>query len=147
MSSGHRTSVVLDTDVWSHLFGRRGRAGERVSLWRQTLIGHHVVIAVQTRAEVISGMRAAGWGASRTATVMVQLNATSTIPVDETVIEAYAALYAAALSVGHGIAAKDHVGDRWIAASAIAQGLPLLSGDRLFRGAPGLTLLEETHHD
>lgn len=129
-------SVVVDTDVWSHLFGRRGRVSEHVSIWRQVLIGHHVVIAVQTRAEVVSGMRAAGWGASRTDTVMAQLNATSTIPIDEAVIEAYAALYAAASSAGHGIAAKDHVGDRWIAATAIAYGFSLLSGDRLFSRRP-----------
>ncbi|MBP8882495.1 MAG: hypothetical protein KBG77_15485 [Dermatophilaceae bacterium] len=31
--------------------------------------------------------------------------------------------------------------DRWIAACAIAKAIPLLSGDRIFKGAPSLSLL------
>lgn len=34
-----------------------------------------------------------------------------------------------------------HPVDRWVAASAVSEGLPLLSGDGIYRGAPGHSLL------
>jgi len=34
------------------------------------------------------------------------------------------------------------MGDAWVAATAIAYDLPLLAGDGIFRGAPGLRLLD-----
>lgn len=42
---------------------------------------------------------------------------------------------------GHALAGKPHDGDRWIAATAIRLGAPLVSHDRVFVGAPGLELL------
>ena len=36
--------------------------------------------------------------------------------------------------------AKAHIADRWIAATAIRLGIPLVSNNGIFRGAPGLTL-------
>lgn len=49
--------------------------------------------------------------------------------------------------MGHALHAKDHTGDRWIAATAIRWGLPLLSGDGIYRRAPGLNLLVEEISD
>lgn len=39
---------------------------------------------------------------------------------------------------GHGLAQGDHDADRWIAATAIHLGLPLVSHDGIFRDTPGL---------
>jgi len=39
--------------------------------------------------------------------------------------------------------AKIHTADRWVAACAVAKGLPLLSGDGIYQGAPGVSLLTE----
>ena len=35
------------------------------------------------------------------------------------------------------------MGDAWIAATGIAHGFPLLTGDSIFGDTPGLTLLED----
>jgi predicted nucleic acid-binding protein len=42
--------------------------------------------------------------------------------------------------VGHGLAQPHHDADRWIAATAIRLGIPLISHDMLFKQAPGLIL-------
>jgi hypothetical protein len=47
------------------------------------------------------------------------------------------------LRAGHAIGQKLHDGDRWVAATAIRYGVPLVSHDGIFRGAPGLRLITE----
>jgi len=42
---------------------------------------------------------------------------------------------------GHALGDKFHDGDRWIAATAIRLGVPLVSHDRLFTETPGLQLI------
>lgn len=42
---------------------------------------------------------------------------------------------------GHALRDKVHDGDRWIAATAIRLDLPLVTHDRVFTAAPGLTIL------
>lgn len=86
--------------------------------------------------------RMAGGGV-RLAALRQQLARTPTLPVDDPVVEAFAHLFAECIRTGHALHQKAHVGDRWIAASAIAVDLPLLTGDGAFRGAPGLTLWDE----
>ncbi len=41
---------------------------------------------------------------------------------------------------GHALAQRQHDVDRWIAATAVHLGVPLVSHDGVFRGTPGLTL-------
>lgn len=41
---------------------------------------------------------------------------------------------------GHALAQREHNADRWIAATAVRLGIPLVSNDRIFRDVPGLTL-------
>jgi len=43
--------------------------------------------------------------------------------------------------LGHALGQKLHEADRWIAATAIAGGLDLVSDDKVFVGTPGLSLL------
>ncbi|EUA17418.1 hypothetical protein MAHJHV30_35220 [Mycobacterium avium subsp. hominissuis] len=43
--------------------------------------------------------------------------------------------------VGHALGNKLHDGDRWIAAAAIRLGIPLVSHNGLFDGAPGLEFI------
>jgi predicted nucleic acid-binding protein len=47
---------------------------------------------------------------------------------------------------GHALGDKLHDGDRWIASAAIRLGLPLVSHDGVFKGAPGLQLITATGH-
>ena len=41
---------------------------------------------------------------------------------------------------GHGLGQRDHDADRWIAATALRLGVPLVSNDRIFERVPGLVL-------
>lgn len=52
----------------------------------------------------------------------------------------YAQLRADCEAAGHALGQKDHTADRWIAATAIRLGVPLVSNDGIFRGTPGLKL-------
>ncbi len=131
--------VVLDTDVWSHLYGRR-KIHPDVQHWRDLLVGRTVVIATQTRAEVITGMIEQCWGPDRREKLMQQLDATPTVPVDEQVVQRYARLTADARARGDGLGGAAHTGDRWIAATALALDAPLLALDQIYRHDPDLTL-------
>ena len=52
----------------------------------------------------------------------------------------YAQLRSDREPAGQALAQKSHTADRWIAATTIRLGLPLVSNDGIFRGAPGLEL-------
>lgn len=140
-------AVLLDTDVFSGLYVTPDTAlkqGHAVQGWVNALTGARPLISFQTRAEVLSGVYLAGWGERRVNAVLEQLDATPTVDEDVEVIEAYARLLAEAQKAGHPLGDKSsHVGDRWIAACAIAKKLPLLTGNRRhFENAPRLTLLD-----
>ncbi|MEO6532050.1 MAG: PIN domain-containing protein [Pseudolysinimonas sp.] len=140
------SAVLLDTDVFSALYvSPRATAqsqGHPIDDWARALTGSRVVVSFQTRAEALSGALIAHWGEARLGALRERLDSTPTVDVDQGVVEAFAALSRDARAAGHALGEKIHVGDRWIAACAISKGLPLLSGDGIYRGAPGLTLLE-----
>lgn len=129
--------MILDTDVWSALYAHK-RPDPRANEWRDLLRGRSVVIATQSRAEVLSGLRQTKLGPTRDTAIRGQLDRTPTVPVDEVVVVAYAALTADCRAAGHALWGKVHTGDRWIAATAIAIGAPLLAGDGIYDGAPAL---------
>lgn len=137
-------TVVIDTDVFSALYidpDRAARRGLPVESWRTALTGMRVIISFQTRAEVLAGVRGSNWGDRRAAAAVVKLDTAHTISADRHVIDAYAELTTACRRAGHALHDKVHTADRWVAASAVAKGLPLLSHDGIYRGAPGVTLL------
>jgi len=136
-----KRASVVDTDVFSHLYVHVNSADPRVLAWRELLRDKRVLISFQTRAEVLAGSIGANWGSRRMATLRALLDRTPTIRADDDVIEAYASLGAACRRVGHGLQAKQHTADRWIAACAIAKDVDLLTGDGVFSDAPGLSLL------
>jgi len=145
---GTDKAVLLDTDVFSALYVTRREIGLKQGLpidsWMATLTGFRLLIAFQTRAELLAGAYLANWGERRLTGLHGQLDLTPTVDEDLEVIDAYARLHADARKSGHPLGHKrDHVGDRWIAACAIAKGLPLMTGNRRhFENAPGLTLLD-----
>lgn len=132
--------VLLDTDVWSQLYLHAKRGDERVPRWREQLTGSTVAISGQTRAEALAGLLLSNWRDAKLADSRAQLDRTATIPLDEAVIEKYAELKSQSQKIGHALAQKGHSADRWIAATAVAHGLPPLSGDGVFVGVPGLQL-------
>lgn len=133
--------AVVDTDVFSHLYIRRGSADSRVPRWRDLLTGRRVLISFQTRAELLAGSIGNGWGERRTGHLRI-LDRTPTIRADNEVIEAHAKLVAECRRISHGLQDRTHSGDRWVAACAIAKGVELLAGDGIYVAAPGLVLLD-----
>jgi predicted nucleic acid-binding protein len=104
------------------------------------LTGRTLVIATQTRAEVLHGFYSVTWPDARMNQARARLDDTNTVPVTEDLVQTYARLHAACRAQGHGLHDKIHRGDLWIAATAISVGGVLLTLDKVFRGAPGLTL-------
>jgi predicted nucleic acid-binding protein len=135
-------AVLLDTDVWSKLFILKGTVDPRVETWKTALVGRPVVIATQTRAELLQWPELHTWGQPKKDALEAQLNATPTIPVDESVTRAYVRLTVSCKHAGLGLFQKVHCADRWIAATAIAHNLPLLTGDDNLRAAPGVKSLQ-----
>jgi predicted nucleic acid-binding protein len=138
--------VLVDTDVFSALYigpESAARRGLPVARWRKALAGRRVVISFQTRAEIMVGLKVSNWGGLRITQARARLDAAPVVGVDEQVIEAFAALTADCRRQGHGLQAKVHAADRWVAASAISKALPLLAGDGIYHDAPGLTLLAD----
>ncbi len=134
-------AVLLDTDVWSTLYGPPKASHTQRDRLAEAVWGRSVAIAMQTRAEVLSGIEHFQLGPRRREQTIVLLDQTALIPVDESVVRAYAVLYAKCRRAGHPLHKKVHVADRWIAATAIAAKLPLLTLDGMYRGAPGVRLL------
>jgi predicted nucleic acid-binding protein len=143
-------AVLLDTDVFSalHVTPREVVVKQQhpIEAWEATLVGVRSIIAFQTRAEVLGGAYHARWGDKRLAQLRERLDATPTVDEDRDVVEAYARLSAEARAIGHPLGSpSQHTADRWIAACAIAKGVPLLTGNRRhFDQAPGLHLVEVT---
>lgn len=135
--------MLVDTDVWSHLFVPGRRPPDVMADLRRQLLGVQVVIATQTRAEVLGGLASSDWGDRRRQDVRDQLDRTATAPVGEQVVQAYADLVAACKRAGHALQHKAHTADRWVAATAVAWNLSLLSRDRIYQDAPGLRLWSE----
>ena len=133
-------ACVVDTDVFSLLYVRRGTSDARIGPWREYLTGRSVVISFQTRAELLAGARVDGWGEPRLSNLIQLLDKTPTIGATRDVIDTYANLVRECRQIGHALHDKGHAGDRWIAASAIAKHVELLAGDGIFIGAPNLTL-------
>ena len=51
-----------------------------------------------------------------------------------------AQLRANCAAIGHALAQREHNADRWIAATALRLGIPLVSNDTIFKAVPDLTL-------
>ena len=135
--------VLLDTDVWSCVVLTPRDRDPRVATWRRLLLGKQVVISAQTEGEIRFGAISRRWGPARTASLDANFKRTATMPVTSETIQAFAALRAECKRLGHALADKQHMGDAWVAATAIAYDLPLLAGDAIYRGAPHVRLLEE----
>lgn len=132
--------VVLDTDAFSHLYVGEKRSGRRQDLLDR-LAGRRPVIATQTRAELLAWPHLRGWGERRADELIARVEAIATVPVSSEVVSAYVTLQVACVRSGHALGQKEHTGDRWVAATAIALDRPLMSLDGIFVNAPGLSML------
>lgn len=140
MTTVPATVVVVDTDVFSHVYVAQKRSPQRQEL-SDRLVGRLPVIATQTRAELLTWPRLRGWGGQRSAELTTVVASVRTIPVTDEVLAAYVTLTVDCLRSAHPLHQKVHTADRWIAATAIALGRPLMSLDGIYAGAPGLVRL------
>lgn len=133
--------VLVDTDVFSKVFVQSPRDDVGRS-WVAVLAGRTVVITVQTEVELRIWPRLKSWGEQRTAALLERIASVPTIQVNGLVQAAYVDLTVWAKKAGHGIGAKEHTADRWIAATALAYGLELAAIDGIYDGIEGLTRLQ-----
>lgn len=132
-----RGPAVIDTDVYSSELVPGSVLAER---YRPLTVGRPTFISFQTAAEIRFGALRRGWGDARRVRMEARLAAAETVHSGPGLVALYAQLRADCFVAGHPLAQKIHDGDRWIAATALRLGLPLVSNDGIFEGVPGLVL-------
>lgn len=137
------TAVLVDTNVISRAVLPSRVSGKSVAAaeWRDALLGRAIVISVQTRVELLAWPDLRDWGDSRREELTAWVAAVPVVDVTLDVQAEYVDLTARAKRSGHAISDRTHVADRWIAATALATGLPLASDDGIFAGIERLELV------
>ena len=136
-ASRPRGPIVIDTDVFSADLVPGSRLAE---LYAPLITGRPALISFQTAAEVRYGALRRGWGAPRLLKLDAKLRQVDLVHSGPELILVYARLRANCEAAGHALAQRGHNADRWIAATALRLGVPLVSNDGIFRGVPGLEL-------
>ena len=134
------TAIVVDTMIASAWLGLR--ESERKARWQPLLEQAVWVLPFTVVAEMRFGAEVARWGARRRAVLERLIDRTGVVPPLDEVTDAYVELRAWAVRSGHGLGAKDHEADRWVAAVAMASELPLATEDSIFDGVPDLVLAD-----
>src|SRR5437867_9481217 len=115
-------SYVIDTNVVSYLFKNSPVA----QLYRQHLVGKLLIISFMTLAEVRFGMLQARWGARRVAGMEAYLKQFVLYMCDVDLCDTWAQVVHSERAKGKIINAQD----AWIAATAIQNGVPLVTHNR-----------------
>ncbi|HSS61273.1 MAG TPA: PIN domain-containing protein [Candidatus Limnocylindrales bacterium] len=132
-----RGPIVIDTDVFSADLVPGSRLAER---YASVITGRPAFISFQMAAELRYGAIRRGWGQARMLRMEATIDRVEVVHSGPELVAVYAQLRADCEATGHALAQKAHTADRWIAATAIRLGIPLVSNDGIFRGAPGLHL-------
>jgi predicted nucleic acid-binding protein len=132
-----RGPIVIDTDVFSADLLPGSQLAER---YAPLITGRPALISFQTVAELHYGALRRGWGAARMLRLDTKIGRAEVVHTGPELVLVCAQLRADCETAGHALAQREHNADRWIAATAIRLGIPLVSNDGIFRGVPGLTL-------
>lgn len=137
-----RGPIVIDTDVFGADLVRRSALAER---YEPVIVGRPAFISFQTAAELRYGALRRGWGEKRVGREADEgtggrIGAAETVHTGPDLILTYARLRAECERNGHALAQRDHDADRWVAATALRLGIPLVSNDGIFDNAPGLVI-------
>lgn len=130
-------SVVVDTMVVSALVNA-GRDPAAAARCRATIGGRSVVVSFVTVTEMRFGAIKAGWGELRRRGLERVLARLVVVQPDDDLMGTCAELRADCVKRGHALGDKVHEADRWVAATAIALGVELISRDEVFRNVTGL---------
>ena len=136
------SAIVVDTMIASAWLGVRDSA--RKSRWEPALTRSQWVLPFCVVAEMRFGAEVAGWGARRRGVLDRLVASAKVMPPLVEVTDAYVDVRAWCVRNGHGLGAKDHEADRWVAAVALAAKLPLASEDAIFDGVAQLKRAELT---
>lgn len=139
MTAGGRGPAVVDTGVFAARLTPSGRLLERA--YRPLLEARAVAVSFVTVAELRFGALYAGWGEKRQTHLGYELGRVGIVWPGPELVARYAALRAWCARTGHGLGQKEHEADRWIAATALYLGTPLVAHDRIFARVDGLELL------
>ena len=132
-----RGPIVIDTDVFGADLVRRSALAER---YEPIIVGRPAFISFQTAAELRYGAVRRWWGANRMRELEARIAAAETVHTGPDLTVVYAQFRADCERVGHALAQRDHDADRWVAATALRLGIPLVSNDGIFMNAPGLVV-------
>jgi predicted nucleic acid-binding protein len=130
-------AVVIDTMVASAWLGKKQT--QRYERWAPALTGSSWILPFTVVAELRFGAEVAAWGARRRGVLERMIARSGVVPPLDSVVDAYVDLRTWCVREGHGLGAKDHESDRWIAAVAIAGHIRLASDESIF---DGVTLLK-----
>ena len=132
-----RGPIVIDTDV----YGASLVPGSQLAVRFQPIIfGRPAFISFQTVAELRYGALRRAWGSARMRALEEKINQAETVHSGPELVQVYAQLRADCERVGHALGQRDHDADRWIAATALRLGVPIVSNDRIFANTPGLVV-------
>jgi len=134
--------VVVDTMVISWLFD--DRPSPPADRYRALIGPSPVLLAFQTVMELRFGAMRAGWGGLRYRRLDRRIAELAVVQPDDEMITTCAELRTRCQQIGHALGDKVHDGDRWIAATAIRLGCPLVSHDGVFKSAPRLQLITDS---
>jgi hypothetical protein len=131
-------TVVVDTNVFSADLIRTTRP--LAELYRPVLLGRRFLISYQTVAEIRFGARLGNWAPKRIAGMEERLATAEVVWPGRELLSTYVTLRTDCVRAGHALGQREHDADRWIAATAIHLGIPLVSHDGIFKHAPALVL-------
>ena len=109
--------------VASAWLGRRD--SDRKQRWSPSLTRARWILPFTVVAEMRFGADVAGWGARRKSVLDQLILRSGVVPPLGEVTDSYVELRTWCVRTGHGLGAKDHEADRWVAAVALAARLPL----------------------
>ncbi|CAN5374716.1 hypothetical protein BH09SUM1_BH09SUM1_02370 [soil metagenome] len=133
------SDLLIDTDVFSYVNGARPEA----AIFRPLMQRRKVFLSFASVGEALAGARCKRWGEFRMGALRQSLAELQVLHTSDAVVEAYSRLMEACERDGHALTHVPNRMDAWIAATAIAHNMPLLTNNlRHFRGTPGLSLIE-----
>jgi predicted nucleic acid-binding protein len=130
--------VVIDTMVLSALLDTRPSSAGPA--WRGVIGASPTVLSFCTVTEVRYGALRAGWGQLRRARLERDLARFVVIRPDDRLMGICAELRHRCAQRGHPLGQKVHEADRWVAATAVALDIELVSDDTVFDDVEGLRL-------
>jgi predicted nucleic acid-binding protein len=134
---GSRGAIVIDTDVFSADLVPTSRLAQRYAPIIYRPAGVHLL--PDGHGAALRAIRR-GWGEARMLKLDSKIRRAEVIHTGPELVAICAQLRADCAAIGHALAQREHNADRWIAATAIRLGIPLVSNDTIFKAVPGLTL-------